>query len=243
MAFRRRFSKRRFRRRSPWDMQTFRLCRDVIDIVHTAPSEGAEALTLTCDAPVTNAVQIVVPSDELAHAKKALMWGGAHFQLEYAVEALPAGVQPTPNGWAGTMQHAIVLLDIWSALVVLPLVPGATPQNPAYLPKLSAFMTTVPGDADCDILWKRWDRLWCADPGDVATNWSAKGIRQLEETYGRHDSTSETSKVRRKLGENEGLFLVRSLVTGIGALSASDAYAFRFSTDLWMRFAVLEALR
>jgi len=183
-----------------------------------------------------------VPSDELAHARKALLWGGAHFQLEYAMEALPTG-GAVPNGWSGSFQHNAMLLDIWTALVLLPLVPGAPPQTPAFLPKLSTSMTAVPADQDCDILWKRWDRLQFADPTDVATNWTLKGIKQVEETQTRTSQISELTKVRRKMPENSGLFLVRSLVTGIGLLSSPDEYGFRLVTDFWMRFAVQEAFR
>lgn len=186
MAFRRRSVRRRFRR-SPYDLQTAIQCRRAISIPPNS----------TCLSPFIDAFQLVgttVPQSALPQLTKGVVFGGAHFQLEYALN----------NATNFTISAASTGIEIFEAVVVLPYAQGA-PGVPAYLPALTAVALQGADLAD-RVLWKRISFLNMISLDSVGVQ-----IDRTEEAQG-HGPVVIRSKC--SLDERHGIFYVANFTNG-----------------------------
>jgi len=244
MARRRRFSRRR---RVRWDMQTFRLCEDELQL--------KDGFLATCDAPATDMVMVAGPVAALPAmvqgASRAMMFGGGHLRVRYNMGVVDHSDCPC--------SHAV---HVVTALVKLPLLPNDV--TPAYLPNLTGTRTQVAtdpalmGDQDEDILWWYDDQLdatnlSCTGGGpvcpirnsgtDCSTDVDAltgKLGANLEANagalYGRM-TVDQHVRVKRRLKEREALFLVTQWFSNVGTLFG-DCPTWPFRRNVYFRYAV-----
>jgi len=216
IAFRRKgrpFMRRR--RRSRWDMQTFRECDRQLNVDFTR--------VLTCNDPQVYADYVMgvgeadTNTEIVQGVSKAVMFGGGHLQVEYHGAFVENGELPC---------HPSV--RVVTALVVLPLFPLGS-LSPAYIPNpmitrtQTSVVSQTQADNDEDWLWWWGEQLDLANAvssGVGSSNcWPANNAASLDgdgrvqvlgsiaALYGRA-SRIDRVRVKRRCDEKHALFLL-----------------------------------
>jgi len=238
--------KRRVRRRTKWDMQTWRECERELgyttfqSLTCAAPQIFAD---LVC-GPIASAGGVM----QVSGAMRALMWGGAHLQIRYNSSVFASS--------EAACSHSIKVV---TALIKLPLLEDDV--TPAYLPNLTvtrrqdSVVHATQSDTDEDILWL-WDEqldlinLSCFTGGGTAVpcgadQLSCKAIEDLPKWWfvqggiaqfgrARHE---RVLKSRRRLKEREALFLLTEFVNG-GPQPTGNVTVWPIRRNVYMRYAV-----
>jgi len=200
---RRRFPTRR-RRRSRWDMQTFQAEENfLIEIpagVSTAEVPGFnEANPFKFHKFVLHPFQIGTEPSSVgggllssgrASPFRGQMWGGCHFQSEFAL-------RNDVTDFAG--RPAFFSIDIWTILWL------AKVDQDNSVGILDAPSLTSNLDDDRDILWRRKDRLDGVDNETWSAN--ATAFPRSPSTYANGQSRVELAKSRRRLDETRAVVL------------------------------------
>lgn len=242
----------RRRRRTKWDMQTFRDCERVLGL------DVDEATSRPCNDPLIFADYLcgVGPStagiQNAPGASRAIMYGGGHLHYSYHVAIFNSSDMPCPFA-----------PKVVTAVVKLPLLEDDL--TPAYLPNLHiarSQLSVVPStesDEDEDILFWNERQLFanniacdgcngagCTPGADgCATGTDAIPFNQLfainsqaSNWYGRQEFDTRI-KVRRRIREREALFLLTEFIWG--QLACAGARTWPILRTVYHRYAVRQS--
>lgn len=209
------FRRRRFRRataprRSPYEMQQISICR-------TGMTNFVEA---TCTTPAQFLTGLVSPRREFAGPgspgteiipafSKGVTVGGIKFRYNYGINTL----------LAIGMDNIVDLIEIRSALVVLPLADNST-ENPGVFPtNLLHYSGTIPetqatfglGYTRPRVLWRGFDTLKFTGADNLTTFDDVDSYVQVSNEQ--PDLQIVKSKV--SLGHNEALYFCTEYVSGV----------------------------
>jgi len=236
----------RRRRRTRWDMQTFRLCENEIELTNGA-------FQADCNDPLIVVTKVLGTSaDEIPRARRSLLFGGGHLQLRYNAAIVDHDDCPCP--------HA---LHVVSALVKLPLLEDQS--TPAYLPNLAVTRTfdsvvaASMADNDEDILWWNSEQMdllniSCTGGGaqcmhsDIGSGCvptffandivgpAGYTVAHASALYGRMKIDRRIA-VKRRLREREALFLYHAVFSALGNQFA-DCPTWPLRVNAYLRYAV-----
>jgi len=222
MAFRR--AKRGFRRRlrRRWETDRVIQCRQTYEMYEQ----------MTCLVPKTDAFPLLTMTIPFQAAPerypstmttRRMIFGGMKFQsvwiLDPAETTTDVDCDPNPNNLA-------MVISIWEAIVVLPLLEGST-FAPAYVPILTS--PAVQGTDLADrVLWKRLTHIpfW-------GLGVSGGFFPQLEFTNRNVEDGQQVVKVRAAVDDRHGIFMVRNFVHDVFGLTPSPLCKIPMKNDLW----------
>jgi len=245
MAFRRNFRRTFRRRRTRWDMQTFRLCEQDLQL--------KAGFNLSCNVTAKDFVKVLATSSgEVSGSNRAVMFGGGHLRVRYNLAVIDHDQCPC--------SHAV---HVVSALLVLPL--QEDNSTPAYLPELAISRTfdsvvaATNADNDENILW--WHdyqldatNLSCTQPPDnigcglrgLASNCGSDvddingHVGSMLEShsgalYGRMEVDHHV-KVKRRIPERSALFFATEWFSNLGS-PFNDCPTWPWRRNVYLRYA------
>lgn len=258
--FRKRFGSRMgARRRARWDMQEYKECERIITVDNT------EGTPISCQNPLILAdllASMESPAggvQESSGLDRALIWGGCKGQIQYSVQVTFNTDSSPPAADVCNLSVHLV-----TAIVRLPLNHAVTPATPLYLPNLllskSQLSTVFNNQSDNveSVLWRREEILrwgsFTLNSAQGDTCWPGLGsqgagvITQLDGfawvaavagslgTFGRTWGRGEfRERVRRRLDERQGIFLVRCISLGA---AGNFGPPINVATNSWIHYAL-----
>jgi len=236
----------RRRRRARWDMQTFRLCEQSLELT--------DGFDRSCASPAITATKVLALSSgtsfglEAAGSARAILFGGGHLRVRINTAVVNHSDCPCSHG-----------VHMVNALVVLPLLEDDA--TPAYLPNLTTTRTfdsviaASNADKDEDILWWHDYQLDVMNTacstggipcglrldGDTCTEDWTKGIGSNLEAnasamYGRFELDHKV-RVKRRLKERQALFFITEWFSGLGN-NFGDCPTWPYRRNVYLRYAV-----
>lgn len=203
MRFRR--FRRKGRRRSPYDMQSVKIC--------DLETDFSNAEDRTCETPLNFGVILLTPNeasgavtpatrDNLVTSftvQKGLVFGGLRGEISHFFNPFETAGAECENDTNTTC------LVLWEAIYKQSLDANG---NPTFLPNLSS--AAVGADNDVDILWKRISRLpyWGAGIPVVLPQLAISNQNQKDPI---------DIRVKRRVSEKEAIMYGFSLTTSFGA--------------------------
>jgi len=255
--FRRVGARRRFRRK--WDMQEYRECERLF-VINTSLPVNCNTPFSTADLLFSNGSPVggVLQS---AGAGAGVVWGGSRGQIHYGV----ALIFDTNDPPTDLTTPCLLGINMMTAIVKLPLdndrhTPLYIPNLLQAKSQLSVVGATQSDSVD-SVLWRRQEQLrwgkfnFCIDVSDscfpvrdtadavCGTSKSGDGLAWIAATmtslgtYGRTLGLgSFRARVKRRLNEREGIFLVRNFSLGFPA-AADPPFNIIVQSNAWVQFA------
>jgi len=219
---------RRFRRRrSPYDMQSVKLCDLTtffnVDVPPTCEAPESVAIMLATGSSaavaITPATRENVVSDFTT--SKGLTFGGLTADVTHFFN--PCEV----TGTCDNAELTSTCIVLWEAIYVMDILSGGIP---AELPDLSN--PGIGADFDVDILWKRISRI---------PFWGAGLIANCQLAISNQNQRDMIRvKTKRRLSERQALMYGFSMTVGS---DPANNCTYRIHTDAWFRIASKRTVR
>jgi len=262
MAFRRRFrragARRTFRRK--WDMQEYRECERLL-LVDAGQAPNCNTPVSFADLLLSNGTMAggVLQS---AGAGSGVLWGGSRGQIQYSTRVDFVFSEPPST----SSQPCNLGINMMTAIVKLPLAEDRlTPlyiPNLIQAKSQLSVVTATQSDTVESVLWRRQEHLrWakfelCA--GDDTTCWPIRSdsggsvcgavrpgdgdawLHAVASSVGMYGRTqglgSFRARVKRRLNEREGIFLIRNFSLGFPQ-PADPPFLVVLQSNAWIQFA------